>query len=141
MHIKEIDLAENNQKLASLLEKNSRDQKFHVPPFEKKFISLAAFSDTNDYLGGITGEISWNHLHISLLAIDSAKQKNGIGSQLLTAIEAIARKKNCTLIVLETMSWQAPKFYQKHGYTIFGHLQGVPLEETTKYYLEKRLID
>lgn len=36
------------------------------------------------------------------------------------------------------MSFQAPDFYQKLGYRIFGQLDGVPAEHT-RYYLTKKL--
>ena len=50
--------------------------------------------------------------------------------------EAVAR--GCHHVHLDTMSWQAPMFYQKHGYEILGVLPDIP-KGNQKYLLIKSL--
>lgn len=138
MEIREVDSKKNQEMLSTLLENYSQSQNKNIPVYEKKEISLAAY-DGATFLGGITGEFFWNHLHVSLLAIHPDNQKGGVGSRLLEQIELIARENNCTLILLETMSWQAPKFYPKHGYTLFGTVEDYPIKGESQYSFQKRL--
>lgn len=138
MEIREVDSKKNQEMLSNILENYSQAQNKDIPVFEKKEVSLAAY-DGDTFLGGIVGELFWNQLHVSLLAIHPDNQKGGIGSQLLQRIEAIARENNCSLILLETMSWQAPKFYPKHGYTLFGTVEDYPIKGESQYSFQKRL--
>lgn len=35
------------------------------------------------------------------------------------------------------MSWQAPKFYPKHGYTLFGTVEDYPIKGEAQYSFQK----
>ena len=78
-------------------------------------------------------------MHISLLAVDPAYRKDGIGSQLLAKMEQVALKHQVTTITLTTKAYQALDFYLKQGYEVFGELKDVPMVGTTKYYLVKKI--
>jgi hypothetical protein len=41
-------------------------------------------------------------------------------------------------VFLDTFSFQAPGFYLKHGYEVFGELPGFPAGHT-RFYLKKAL--
>ena len=105
----------------------------------KKEIAFTAYDDNGAVLGAVVGEIVWNHLHVSLLGIDQTMQKQGVGQKLLHHIEEYAQQFGARVVILETMSWQAPKFYQKNGYQIFGTVENHPIEGECKYYLSKVL--
>ena len=62
----------------------------------------------------------------------------GVGSELLTRIEQDGASLGCTTVTTDTFSFQAPEFYRKHGYEVFGHIDGYP-ESTAKYYLRKTI--
>lgn len=89
--------------------------------------------------GGIVGKKQYDTLHISLLGVDEAHQKSGIGSKLMAAMEQKALQEEVKTITLTTKSYQALDFYLKNGYEVFGELADVPLVGTTKYYLVKRI--
>jgi predicted N-acetyltransferase YhbS len=44
----------------------------------------------------------------------------------LDAAEQEARVRGCQIIMLESYSFQAPGFYQKHGYELAYQLQDFP---------------
>jgi ribosomal protein S18 acetylase RimI-like enzyme len=50
----------------------------------------------------------------------------GVGSALLQMAEEEAVKAGCHHAYLDSMSFQAPGFYEKHGYTEFAVLQNYP---------------
>ena len=62
----------------------------------------------------------------------------GYGTQLLQAAEQAARTRGCHQVVLDSYSFQAPGFYQKHGYEVFAILEDHPRQHRN-YYLRKRL--
>jgi len=53
-------------------------------------------------------------------------------------IESIAREKRLDLIHLDTHGFQAPGFYAKLGYGVFGRLDDSP-KGYSRYYMCKRL--
>ncbi|EOH94220.1 GNAT family N-acetyltransferase [Enterococcus pallens] len=106
--------------------------------YDFKEISFV-YEEEGEVLGRIVGEIHWNYLRIELFYVDDATRGNGVGSQLLQQMEAIALEKSCSLILLETMSFNAPNFYLKHGYEISGQIDNHPLENETHYFMSKRL--
>nr|WP_246215546.1 GNAT family N-acetyltransferase [Listeria valentina] len=90
-------------------------------------------------MGGVTGEILWNTMHVSLLAVNPAEKGNGVGTLLLKQAEEYAKQNQCTQIHLETMSYQAPRFYEKNGFKVFGELPDFMQQGVTRFYLVKRL--
>lgn len=93
---------------------------------------------TNDVIGGLYGEIFYRWFFIELLAIPEATRGQGIGSRLMEMAEDVAREKECVGIWLDTFDFQAPDFYQKHGYTEFGHIADFPPTHK-RLFLQKRL--
>ena len=55
-----------------------------------------------------------------------AGESQGYGAQLLQTAEQIAVERGCVGIWLDTFSFQAPSFYGRHGYTVFGTLHDHP---------------
>jgi GNAT superfamily N-acetyltransferase len=94
--------------------------------------------DEGKIVGGITGNMFWHHLHIDILWVDQNARGNGYGSELLNKMEELAIEKGCRLIYLDTFSFQAPEFYKKNGYEVFGILEDHP-KGFNQYFLQKRL--
>jgi ribosomal protein S18 acetylase RimI-like enzyme len=61
----------------------------------------------------------------------------GLGTKLLAQAEAVAREHKCVGIYLDTFSFQARGFYEKHGYGLFGTLENYPDDEK-RFFLSKR---
>jgi hypothetical protein len=57
---------------------------------------------------------------------------------LLQAFEHEARRRGCTNAVLYTLSFQAPRFYEKHGWVRFGEVPCEPAG-SSRVFLSKRL--
>lgn len=86
MLIKKLSTKENAHAIEAILETHSNEACYPIPDHEPQPISLAAY-EGDIYLGGITGDIVWNHLHIHLLAVDTHLHKKGVGSALIAEAE------------------------------------------------------
>ncbi|QMT17635.1 GNAT family N-acetyltransferase [Planococcus maritimus] len=89
-------------------------------------------------LGGLTATMFWQHLHVDFLWVDDSLRGKGQGSALLEQMEQAAKDKGCRLITLDTFSFQAPDFYKRNGYEVFGVLEDHP-KGFSQYFLQKRL--
>jgi ribosomal protein S18 acetylase RimI-like enzyme len=87
-------------------------------------------------MGGLVGEIYLGWGYIELLWISEEIRCLGYGSKLLKQAEAEFEKRGCRSIYLDTFSFQALPFYQKHGYRIFGELENFPVGHS-RYFLTK----
>ena len=91
-----------------------------------------------ELVGGVIGETHWDWLYISLMFIKEDLRRRGYGNRLLTMAEEEARRRGARKAYLDTFSFQAPDFYKKHGYEVFGTLQDFPTGHQ-RYYLKKEL--
>lgn len=91
-----------------------------------------------EILGGVIGEIYWEWFYLDLMWIRENLRGQGYGEQLLSAVEEEAKKKGAKHVFLDTFTFQAPGFYQKYGYQVFGQLPDFPPGHQ-RYYLTKEL--
>ena len=101
-------------------------------------ITITLKDEHDQVAGGLLAAIEWQSLHIDVLWVDDRVRGEGLGKQLMTMAEKIASEKGCTLIKLDTFSFQALEFYKKLGYEVFGELKDFPAGHT-QYYLYKRV--
>jgi len=52
--------------------------------------------------------------------------------------EVEARKRGARYAYLDTFDFQAPEFYKKYGYEVFGVLEDFPSGHT-RYFMKKQL--
>ena len=88
--------------------------------------------------GGVIGATYWDWLYVNLMWIKDELRSQGFGRQLLEFAEEKARQRGAKQAYLDTFSFQAPEFYQKQGYQIFGELTDFPVGHT-RYFMKKML--
>lgn len=93
---------------------------------------------TGQTLGGITGKTTLGTAFLDLFHLPDSLRGSGLGSQLLQAFEDEARRRGCTNAVLYTLSFQAPGFYEKHGWLRFGEIPCEP-QGSSRVFLSKPL--
>ena len=137
MTIKKINYEENKKITTSEL--NDYTKKL-VPEIKHNFKELSfIYQEEGLILGRIVGYVQWDCLKIELFYVSPQARGKGIGSKLLDYIETIANSAKCRYILLETMSFNAPKFYVAHGYTIMAQIDHSPIEGETHYFMKKDL--
>lgn len=91
---------------------------------------------TGEVVGGALGRSSLGLLFLDYIYLPEYLRGGGVGSQLLEAFENEGRRRGCRAAVLYTISFQAPGFYQKRGWTVFGEVPSDP-PGTTRIFLSK----
>lgn len=89
-------------------------------------------------LGGIIARAGRGWLKIGTMWVDELARGQGFGRQLMERVEAEGVRRGCHGAYLDTFSFQAPEFYQKLGYEIFGTLEAFP-DEHKRFFMRKSL--
>ena len=101
-------------------------------------LNLVEYDADGNIIAGILGGTYWGWMYVDILWVHEAHRKKGIGTKLLLEAEKEAVRRGCHHVHLDTMSWQAPEFYKKHGYEAIGVLPNIPIGNQ-KYLLIKSL--
>jgi GNAT superfamily N-acetyltransferase len=83
---------------------------------------LARDPASGEALGGAYGRSSLGLLFLDLFHLLESLRGQGLGRRILAAFEEEGRRRGCKHAVLYTISFQAPGFYQKHGWQVFGEI-------------------
>jgi len=101
-------------------------------------VAMFLKNENDEVLGGVLGDIWGAWFHVSFLWVAEPLRGQGYGTKLLRMAEEHAVSRGCANVCLETHSFQAPRFYEKNGYEVFGRLADFPPGHA-KYFLRKRL--
>ena len=94
--------------------------------------------ETGEPIGGLAGRTSLGVLFIDTVYLPKSLRGTGVGSRILAMAEEEGRKRGCSKAVLFTISFQAPEFYKKLGWQVFGEIAPKP-PGATRIYLTKDL--
>jgi ribosomal protein S18 acetylase RimI-like enzyme len=103
---------------------------------------LACFArlPLGELVGGAVARTWGGCCELRQVWVDPAYRRRGVGRHLVELIEAAARARRCTLLFLETFSFQAPELYRALGFETVCELGGFP-GGVTKYIMRKSLIE
>lgn len=90
-------------------------------------------------VAGIVASRDLDCLTVDYLFVDEAYRKQGYGAKLLAHLEAQAARLSAKRIILNTFGFQAPAFYEKQGYALFGKLEPC-FQEVGQYFFKKELL-
>ncbi|MSS10011.1 GNAT family N-acetyltransferase [Clostridium sp. WB02_MRS01] len=112
--------------LARIEHKNPRD------------LGIYLQDETGEKVGGLIGNTHGNWLFVKYLWVREDQRGQKIGSALLKQAEETAKERGCRYAFLDTFSFQAPAFYEKHGYMSVFTLEEYPVTGK-RYYFTKTL--
>ena len=65
---------------------------------------------------------------------------SGVGADLLAAAEQIARDRGCHRLTVSSFTFQAPAFYERHGFVETGRTETLPVEGHADVHFVKVLV-
>ena len=132
MHIR-LDNTESQkaQEIGNLIRSYNRSKREAA---ESEPLNLYVEDDSGQLMAGLVAETFGNWLEIEYLFVKEDLRGQGIGSQLLQQAESEAKKRNCRFAFVNTYQFQAPAFYQKHGYQEVFTLKDYPYTGQRHYY-------
>jgi GNAT superfamily N-acetyltransferase len=101
---------------------------------------LVSDADTNEVIAGLLGRTSLGLLFIDTFFLPETLRGQGLGSEIMRRAEDEARRRGCCGSVLYTISFQAPAFYERHGYRVFGTVDCQP-PGTSRVFMRKQLVE
>lgn len=88
--------------------------------------SVKVTDEAGELVGGLTAW-TWGGLcGIDLLWVRAESRADGWGGAILRAAEAEARRRGCDRVTVSSFTFQAPGFYERHGYAETGRTLGIP---------------
>jgi len=81
-----------------------------------------AMDESGHLVGGCSGSTVdvWHWLTIDTMWVETHSRGRGIGRALLAEVELQARGRGCRWAKLNTWEFQAPAFYERLGYEVYG---------------------
>jgi len=89
-------------------------------------------------LGGLIGHTSFGLFFLDLFYLPDELRGAGLGSRIIALAESEAQRRGCTAAFVYTVTFQAPGFYERHGYHRFGEI-ACPPAGATRIFLSKTL--
>jgi len=108
------------------------------PKQQARSLILLATADER-VVGGLFAETQLAWLRISIMSVDPQWRSRGIGASLLAEAERQAITHGCKHAYVDTMDYQAPRFYLAHGFTVVGEIADWDSHGHSKLFLSKRL--
>jgi GNAT superfamily N-acetyltransferase len=97
-----------------------------IGPPDERPLAVFVRDEAGRVLGGLLGHTKWRWAYVAKLWLPAELRGAGLGSRLLAAAEAEAWARDCLGVHLDTFEYQALPFYQRHGYELYGTLEGFP---------------
>ena len=95
--------------------------------------------DDDGLAAGLSGWTWGVAAGIAMTWVRADARGRGLGGELLDAFEGVARERGCTHVFVTSFTFQAPGFYERHGYREFARWQDVPVPGAADVHLRKEL--
>jgi GNAT superfamily N-acetyltransferase len=109
-----------------------------IGPAEPRLLVIPIRSDSGTVTGGLWGVTLFRWLEVEMLFVPLPMRGQGVGSALMAAAETEARDRGCLGIRVDAFSFQAGRFYEKIGFSLFGALGDCPPGHQ-RLFFQKRL--
>ncbi|WP_065187977.1 GNAT family N-acetyltransferase [Shewanella woodyi] len=103
-------------------------------------LTVVAHDDNGELIGGVSGRSIYGNFLIEVVWVDKRYRGTGLGRKLMASAEVQAIGRGCKVSQVDTLSIQAPLFYQKLGFKIVGEIPEFP-GSPGRYFLMKTLIE
>ena len=100
-------------------------------------LAVLVRNEVGTVMGGLIGRTTAAWLYVELFWLPETLRGTGLGTRLIMAAEAEAVQRGCIGAHLDTYDYQAPDFYRKLGYEVFGSIEDHPPGHT-RFWMRKR---
>lgn len=108
-------------------------------PSDNKTLDILVRDDNSgEILGGLLGRTSYRLFFLDLFYLPEGLRGAGLGSRIIVLAEDEARRRGCTVAFVHTVTFQAPEFYERHGYRRFGEI-ACPPDGAARIFFSKAL--
>jgi len=109
--------------------------------FDARAVVGAIRDESNRVIAAVCGHTWGGTCQVNYLWVDGPHRKRGLGRTLLRAVEAEARRRRCTQVLLSTHSFQAPGFYERFAYALKAVIPGYPQGHAQLVYVKQLTAD
>jgi GNAT superfamily N-acetyltransferase len=128
---------ELDQRLSDELDKVNAAATKGVAPARE--LTVQILDESGDLAAGMSGWTWGAAAGIGLTWVREQARGHGLGAELLAEFEAEARSRGCTHAFVTSFTFQAPGFYERHGYREIFRWEGVPTNDAADVHLRKDL--
>ena len=126
--------SERTHELANLIRAYNRANR---EPSKSEPLNIYLKDEDGNLVAGMVAETFGNWLEIEYLYVSEDLRRQGIGSKILKMAEKESRNRGCKYSFVDTFNFQAPKFYEKHGYKEVFALKKYPYIGERYYYTKE----
>lgn len=94
--------------------------------------------ESQTILGGCSGYIFYGSIYVDLLWVHEDLRGKNYGAQLMKHAEHLGKEKNCTMMTVSTMDFEARGFYEKLGFEVEFERKGF-VKGHSMFFLKKDL--
>ena len=94
-------------------------------------LTIRVLGDDGELAAGLSGWTWGVAAGIAMTWVRESDRGAGLGTRLLDAFEAEARSRGSRHVFVTSFTFQAPAFYERHGYVELFRWQGVPTPDRT----------
>ena len=109
-----------------------------IDSHDGRLFSRVVRGQNGTIVAGIAGWTWASACEITQLWVSQSARNGGIGKALLEAAEQEALGKRCRTILVRSYDFQAPSFYEKHGYKVEHIVEDFPIGHRY-FFLTKKL--
>ena len=102
-------------------------------------LTVRILDESGELAAGMSGWTWGVAAGIGLTWVRDTSRGDGLGARLLAEFEDEARARGCTHVFVTSFTFQAPGFYERHGYRETFRWQGVPTEDAADVHFRKDL--
>nr|NIM02088.1 GNAT family N-acetyltransferase [Acidobacteriota bacterium]NIM61548.1 GNAT family N-acetyltransferase [Acidobacteriota bacterium]NIO60559.1 GNAT family N-acetyltransferase [Acidobacteriota bacterium]NIQ31666.1 GNAT family N-acetyltransferase [Acidobacteriota bacterium]NIQ86905.1 GNAT family N-acetyltransferase [Acidobacteriota bacterium] len=99
-------------------------------------LTVIARDEDDALIGGVSGRTICGHYLIEVVWVAESVRGQGLGAKLMNEAERRARELGCYGAQVDTVSFQAPGFYEKLGFRVIGTVEDFPRGHA-RHFLQK----
>ena len=106
-------------------------------PSKSEPLNIYLEDEQGNLMAGMAAETFGNWLEIEYLYVRDDVRRQGLGSKILKMAELESFNRGCKYSFVNTFHFQAPEFYEKHGYKEVFALKKYPYIGERYYYTKE----